>query len=358
MSRDVFISHHTSTCLPITQAICSELESRGISCWYAPRDTKNIYAEDIMDAIHAARVFIVILNREASLSEDVLNEIQIAFDRIRDGEPLAILPFCLTTQDQIGKSARYYLSRRNYIDGLTGNRSDQISYLADCAEAFLKGTDPPQYKVTFPAISEESEWIEIPESLPDVIVTLNGRLQFDIRKEHLFGRDDILELIVPGSIKIKSLHYKIGTDPTETLYGRNLCMVRIPDSYAGTGKFSFQVSYVTENGTQKPWEIYTLRMSDLAPLCVSLNGNLAKTGENIRIEEDRRFRIWLENEEPVTLYWKFGKAEMRKMPFSGACILPIPEEYLNKKGDYCSLQLCYVNNEGKQSPWQEYMIFA
>lgn len=90
---DVFISHHTSSCLPVTQAICNHLENSGIRCWYAPRDTEGAYAACITSAIERCRVFVLVLNRQSSASQDVLNEINLAVERIRKGESLAIIPF-------------------------------------------------------------------------------------------------------------------------------------------------------------------------------------------------------------------------------------------------------------------------
>lgn len=127
-SVDVFISHHTSTCLPVTQAICHSLESCGLRCWYAPRDTDQTYAASIVSAIKQCRVFVLVLNYQSSVSQDVLNEINLAVERLRKGETLAILPFQISA-DMIGDDARYYIGRIHWIDAVTPPMEQRIEEL-------------------------------------------------------------------------------------------------------------------------------------------------------------------------------------------------------------------------------------
>ena len=135
-SVDVFISHHTSTCLPVTQAICHELESIGLRCWYAPRDTDRTYAASIVSAINQCRVFVLVLNYQSSVSQDVLNEINLATERLRKGEPLAILPFQIAA-DMIGDDARYYIGRIHWIDAVTPPMEQRLEEQCYTAVAVL-----------------------------------------------------------------------------------------------------------------------------------------------------------------------------------------------------------------------------
>lgn len=125
---DVFISHHTSTCLPVTQAICHSLESSGLRCWYAPRDTQQAYASSIVSAINRCSIFVLVLNYQSSVSQDVLNEINLAVERLRRGENLAILPFQISA-DMIGDDAKYYLGRIHWIDAVTPPMEQRIEEL-------------------------------------------------------------------------------------------------------------------------------------------------------------------------------------------------------------------------------------
>lgn len=128
MSIDVFISHHTKSSLPITEAICNSLEANAIRCWYAPRDTQGSYARSIVTAINECRIFIIVLNRESSFSEDVLNEMNVAFDRLRAGENITLLPFQVSA-DEISSDAKYYIGRMHWIDAITPPMEDRIQEL-------------------------------------------------------------------------------------------------------------------------------------------------------------------------------------------------------------------------------------
>ena len=141
---DVFISHHTSSCLPVTQAICNNLESSGIRCWYAPRDTADAYAGSIVSAINKCSVFVLVLNHESSVSQDVLNEINLAVERIRKGENLSILPFQISA-DSIGDDAKYYIGRIHWIDAVTPPIEQRIEELKMRITSILnKGSSPRQ----------------------------------------------------------------------------------------------------------------------------------------------------------------------------------------------------------------------
>ena len=108
MEIDVFISHHTKSSLAITEAVCNSLESKGVRCWYAPRNTEGNYAKSIVDAIKKCKIFLLILNKESSYSEDVLNEINIAVERLRQKEEMSFLPFHISNEE-ISSDAKYYL---------------------------------------------------------------------------------------------------------------------------------------------------------------------------------------------------------------------------------------------------------
>ena len=97
----------------IADNLCFKLESRGIKTWYAPRDVNGPYAESIVNAIEKATHFIVILSRNSICSEHVLNEIDLAFQKISAGlkfKPLRIDDALFTP------SFKYYLSRQHWMD--------------------------------------------------------------------------------------------------------------------------------------------------------------------------------------------------------------------------------------------------
>ncbi len=130
MKTDVFISYHTKSSLHITEAICNHLEAEKISCWYAPRNVIGNYAGCIKDAIDKCKIFILVLNGESSRSPDVLNEINLAFERVRRNESIIILPFRIDNDD-IGDDAQYYLKRIHWIDAVTPPMEARIRELTD-----------------------------------------------------------------------------------------------------------------------------------------------------------------------------------------------------------------------------------
>lgn len=128
MEFDVFISYHTKSSTHITEAVCNALESKRIKCWYAPRNIEGSYAKSIVDAIGKCKIFLLILNKEASYSEDVLNEINLAVERVRKGEEIAIIPFHISEED-ISPDAKYYLGRIHWVDAINPPMEKRINEL-------------------------------------------------------------------------------------------------------------------------------------------------------------------------------------------------------------------------------------
>lgn len=118
MDIDVFISHHTNSSLHIVEAIANKLEANGVRCWYAPRNTEGGYAGSIARAINSCSIFLLILNKPASESMHVLNEIDLATKRLSKKEKINLIPFHVA-DDDIGEDAQYYLGRLHWIDAMT-----------------------------------------------------------------------------------------------------------------------------------------------------------------------------------------------------------------------------------------------
>lgn len=127
---EVFISHHTKSCLKITEAICHSLEEQGIRVWYAPRDTEDSYANNIVQIINECKVFVLVLNHESSESFDVLNEINCVADRMRKKEAVHVIPFQISNED-ISSDAKYYLGRLHWLDAVTPPLEKRIQELTD-----------------------------------------------------------------------------------------------------------------------------------------------------------------------------------------------------------------------------------
>lgn len=127
--RDLFISYHTDSSKYVVEQIVPMLESKGISCWYAPRDCDNAWAEVILQAIDTASMFLVIINEQSMNSEHVKNEINAAFSRYSKNQ-LSIIIFKIDSS-KLNATTEYYLGRIHMINGVEPPFEDRLSELAN-----------------------------------------------------------------------------------------------------------------------------------------------------------------------------------------------------------------------------------
>lgn len=145
MNVDVFISHHTDSSRHIVEAISNKLESMEIRCWHSCRDIAGgDYASSIMQALESCKIFLLVLNRPASESAHVLNELEIATGRLSRKENVSIVPFHVADED-IAPAARYYIQRHHWIDAVSPPMYKRIEELADHLSKLLgKEVSPVQ----------------------------------------------------------------------------------------------------------------------------------------------------------------------------------------------------------------------
>lgn len=127
--RDLFISYHTESSKAIVEKIALMMEERGISCWYAPRDCQESWADAILNAIDKASMFLVIINEQSMNSEHVKNEINAAFSRYCMKQ-LAIVPFKIDNS-KITAATEYYLGRIHMVNGFEPPFEDRLCELAN-----------------------------------------------------------------------------------------------------------------------------------------------------------------------------------------------------------------------------------
>jgi hypothetical protein len=126
MSHDVFISYSTKD-KTIADAVCAKLEESKIRAWIALRDVPagTNFAESIINAIDACKVFILIWSANTNTSEHILTELNQSFD-----QGITIIPFRI--QDVQPTSAmRYYIGRTHWLDALTPPLENHISALKE-----------------------------------------------------------------------------------------------------------------------------------------------------------------------------------------------------------------------------------
>lgn len=140
MYHDVFISYHRNSSASLVEHIVEALESHGIKCWFAPRDVESKYAGDIVKAIEACKVFLLIMNENSSHSEHVLNEINYAFNRLHQKESIRLLPF-RTDHNEPSDDVKYYLGRIHCLDGSFPPEEERISELVSRITYWLQNQD-------------------------------------------------------------------------------------------------------------------------------------------------------------------------------------------------------------------------
>lgn len=127
----VFISY-ASADKNIADNLCAKLENKGFPVWYAPRNVTGPYAACIANAISSCTHFIVILSKNSFQSEHVLNEVDLAFQKLPAKvkfKPLRIDDAMFTP------SFNYYLSRQHWMDAkdppLEERLNEFVAHFAD-----------------------------------------------------------------------------------------------------------------------------------------------------------------------------------------------------------------------------------
>jgi tetratricopeptide (TPR) repeat protein len=138
MAHDVFISysHHDAT---VAHAVCGALEADGVQCWMAPRDVVagRSYPAEIVRAIAASRVMVLVLSANASASEHVLRELERAVNK-----HLVIVPFRIENVE-LSPEMEYYLSVPHWLDASTGALEPHLQELVHVARVLLAPKSDP-----------------------------------------------------------------------------------------------------------------------------------------------------------------------------------------------------------------------
>lgn len=182
MNIDVFVSHHTKSSLHIVEGIVNKLEANGIRCWYAPRDTEGAYASSIARALNSCAVFLLILNRPASESVHVLNEIDMVCKRLTRNEDVKIIPFHVA-DEEIGEDAQYYLGRLHWIDAMTPPMYQRIDELVSHISHLL-GKETPNEETKR---DEKGTSYHLVSQLPQAREVFDGRDYLMEQIHQLFG---------------------------------------------------------------------------------------------------------------------------------------------------------------------------
>ena len=151
MARSVFISysHHDND---IALGVVAALEASGVDVWIAPRDVipGAEWAAEIIDAISAARVLVLVFSSHSNDSPQVRREIERAVHK-----QLPILPF-RTEHIRPSKSLEYFLSAQHWLDAFPPPYEAYYPRLCRHVLDLLGATPSPPAGPDLPAAASES----------------------------------------------------------------------------------------------------------------------------------------------------------------------------------------------------------
>jgi len=131
-TRDVFVSYSQQDRDCAFQLV-SQLESRGIGVWVAPRDISPAtdWAEAIIEAISGARLMVLVFSAHCNASPQVRREVERAVHR-----EIPILPFRI--EDVLpARSLEYFLSTPHWLDAFPPPREPHFARLSAHIEGLL-----------------------------------------------------------------------------------------------------------------------------------------------------------------------------------------------------------------------------
>jgi TIR domain len=123
--RPVFVSYSQGD-RAAALGIVAHLEAQGLRCWVAPRDVTPAadWAAEIVEAIAAARVMVLVFSASANASPQVRREVERAVHR-----ELTVLPF--RVEDVLpARSLEYFLSSQHWLDAFPGPLEPHFARLA------------------------------------------------------------------------------------------------------------------------------------------------------------------------------------------------------------------------------------
>ncbi len=132
MRREVFVSYSQPD-RDCAFELVARIEAHGIPVWIAPRDVAPAadWAAEIIDAIAASRVMLLILSAHSNDSPQVRREVERAVNR-----QVRILPFRI---DDVlpSKSLEYFLSSQHWLDAFPPPREPHYVRLCATLDAIL-----------------------------------------------------------------------------------------------------------------------------------------------------------------------------------------------------------------------------
>src|SRR6516162_1099094 len=226
MAHDVFVSYSAAD-RATAFSVVEGLESRGLRCWVAPRDISagSEYGEEIVEAVKACRILVLIFSAQANSSPHVRREVERAVSARR-----AILPFRVEDITPTG-AMEYALGNTHWLDAFTRPLDPHVAALASTAQRML-GMDG--------TASNEIPVLPAGTDRPSVIVLPFNNMSGDPEQEYF--SDGITEDIITDLSKVSGL-FVVARNTAFTYKGR---AVKVQDVGQELG-----VSFVLEGSVRK-----------------------------------------------------------------------------------------------------------
>lgn len=220
MIYDCFFSYQHED-LNLVESIVLELEKRKISCWYAPRNVSGRYAKAIADGISHSKVFILLLNKRSIISEEVLNEVEMAHNIAKCGKYAFIQPVCTEILDfntPEYQEMMYYIRRLQFLNIENINNYAEIADYIIQSKPELKKQSKQRIESCYVTQDIEDERLKVQNKLlerfdNDIYETVLNRYKKPIVLDVGCGTGDMLI----SKIKEKPLYKYIGIDKSKRL---------------------------------------------------------------------------------------------------------------------------------------------
>jgi len=147
VARDIFVSYSQPD-RDCAYELTEHLEAKGFTVWIAPRDVSPAaeWACEIIDAISAAQVMILVFSASSNSSPQVRREVERAVSK-----ELRILPFRLENVLP-SKSLEYFLSSQHWLDGFPSPRKPHYERLCGFLHQWLRASTHEQPAQPAPAV--------------------------------------------------------------------------------------------------------------------------------------------------------------------------------------------------------------
>lgn len=135
MTRSVFVSYSEPD-RECALELVSRLEASAITVWVAPRDVAPAadWACEIIDAISAARLMVLVFSAHSNASPQVRREVERAIHK-----QIPVLPFRIENVLP-SKSLEYFLSTQHWLDAYSPPREPHYARLCTHVEQLLKSS--------------------------------------------------------------------------------------------------------------------------------------------------------------------------------------------------------------------------